>query len=311
MRGFLVTSLLATVLAFGGAGCVAGPAPEPPLVGETSESAQEGILEPELGATRIRPIDGSAMAYVPAGEFMMGSVDEEVDFALQLCREHDTNCRRSYFDVEQPAHSVVLSSFWIDMTEVTVDQYSRCQDAGVCGKIACSSGDYPAESVHPVVCVTWDQAAAYCEWAGGRLPTEAEWEYAARGPERARYPWGDRFVGTWLNYCDANCPLDKRDESFDDGYAGSAPIGSYPEGKSWVGALDLAGNVWELVADWSGEYPPGRQVNPSGPASGDRRLARGGSWHASPDHVRSALRTNLAVSEVSDLVGFRCAVPVR
>ena len=309
MREFVLNSLLVAVSAFLAAGCEAGPTSELPPDGEASPEAAEVVMpETKLGDTRTRSIDGSIMAYVPAGDFMMGSEDEEVDFALQLCREHDTNCSRSYFSVEQPAHFVVLDAYWIDLTEVTMDRYRPCEQAGVCEEKGCRSEDSPGEGNHPVVCLTWDQAATYCEWVEGRLPTEAEWEYAARGPEGRRYPWGDRFVGTRLNYCDANCPLSKRDETFDDGFARSAPVGSYPEGASWVGALDMSGNVWELVADWDGEYPPGRQVNPTGPSSGIRRVARGGSWHASPDHVRSALRTNLGAGDMVDHVGFRCVV---
>ena len=240
---------------------------------------------------------------MPAGEFVMGSDDEEVDFALQQCQVYGTNCRRRYFSVETPLHKVVLDSFWLDRTEVSNSQYALCELSGACEPPSCRVGD----DGYPVVCVTWEQAAAYCQWAGARLPTEAEWEYAARGPDQSRYPWGDEFEGTFLNYCDANCSLDKRDETFGDGYAETAPVGSYPQGASWVGALDMAGNVWEMVADWNGKYLPGKQINPTGPATGGRRVARGGSWHASPDHVRSALRTHVGMDQQIDHAGFRCA----
>jgi formylglycine-generating enzyme required for sulfatase activity len=202
-----------------------------------------------------------------------------------------------------PAHQVVLEGFWLDQTEVTNSQYALCDEAGVCESIQCQSG----RGDFPVACVTWEQAAVYCQWAGGKLPTEAEWEYSARGLNEGRYPWGDEFEGTFLNYCDESCTLDKRDDAFDDGYAEAAPVGSYPQGASWVGALDMAGNVWELVADWNGEYLPGEQINPSGPLTGGRRVARGGSWHASPDHVRSTLRTHMGTDQQFNHAGFRCA----
>jgi formylglycine-generating enzyme required for sulfatase activity len=143
------------------------------------------------------------------------------------------------------------------------------------------------------------------------LPTEAEWEYAARGGDESRYPWGDEFVGINLNYCDSNCALDKRDEKFDDGYPNTAPVGSYPVGASWVGALDMAGNVWEMVADWNAAYTSENQTNPAGPESGGRRVARGGSWHASPDHVRSTLRTHMGPADFVNHAGFRCVQSAR
>ena len=126
---------------------------------------------------------------------------------------------------------------------------------------------------HPVVLVSWTDADAYCSWAGGTLPSEAQWEYAARGPDNLLYPWGKLFAvaGSHANFCDQNCPLDWKEEGIDDGFAQTAPVGSYEDGASWVGALDLAGNVWEWVNDWYGEsyYNTSSQDNPSGPDSGD------------------------------------------
>ena len=258
---------------------------------------------PALGEWAARASDGMQMVFVPGGEFVMGSDEAEVDFALQQCLVYGSNCARRYFSVEMPLHTVSLDSFWIDMTEVASSQYQQCVLDAACEPAGCRSdgNDYP------VVCVTWDQAAAYCRWAGARLPTEAEWEYAARGSERYRYPWGDDFDGTLLNYCDSSCTLSKRDEEFDDRYQRSAPVGSYPLGASWVGALDMAGNVWEMVADWNGNYSASAQVNPTGPDSGARKVARGGSWHASPDHVRTSLRTHVSPTASIDHAGFRCA----
>lgn len=300
-------SCLIIMLSFFVAGCG--------ITDETSESTHTATVSPPavptettlpgavVGDTQTRTIDGMVMVYMPAGEFLIGSSEEEVEFALQQCTAYGTNCQPRYFSVEMPMHSIVLDSFWIDRTEVTYDQYQQCLNDGTCEALGCQEGSRD----HPVVCVTWEQAITYCKWAGARLPTEAEWEYAARGLKGTRYPWGDEFVGTYLNYCDVNCTLSKRDEMFDDGYARSAPVGSYPQGASWVGALDMAGNVWEMVADWNGEYSPEKQVDPTGPLSGDRKVARGGSWHASPDHVRSALRTHVGPDGFVDHAGFRCA----
>jgi len=268
-----------------------------------------GGPQPALGESLTRPADDMRMVFVPGGTFEMGSDDAEVDFALDLCKAYDSNCQRRYFSIEEPVHSVTLDSYWIDQTEVTNDQYALCVEAGVCEETQCPE-EREMGGDHPVVCVDWEQAADYCEWAGGRLPTEAEWEYAARGVDRPRYPWGDAFDGNLLNYCDANCTLGKRDEAFDDGYATTAPVGSYPGGASWVRALDMAGNAWEFTGDWYGEYPAEAQVNPTGPASGARVVLRGGSWHTSPDHARSALRTHALPQSFSNHVGFRCVQSV-
>ena len=286
------------------------PSEEPtvqPTPTQTPKPTQQATPTSSLGDTRARPLDGMVMVHVPAGEFEMGSDDAEVDYALQLCLAYGTNCRRRYFSVEHPIHTVALDAFWLDKTEVSQGQYAQCVGAGACDAPDCQEEGPSGGENLPVVCVTWEQAAAYCAWAGGRLPTEAEWEYAARGPAGPRYPWGDELDGTLLNYCDANCAQDKRDEAFDDGYARSAPVGSYPGGASWVGALDMAGNVWEAVADWNGDYGPERQLNPTGPTSGGRRVARGGSWNASADHVRTTLRTHMGPNDSIPHAGFRCA----
>ena len=144
-----------------------------------------------------------------------------------------------------------------------------------------------AEDDHPVVQVSWFDAEAYCAWAGGSLPTEAQWEKAARGTDGRTYPWGSVFDGTWLNYCDASC--EGGDTAFDDGYRFTAPVGSYPAGASPYGALDMAGNVWEWTADWydDGYYAVSPASNPTGPDSGQYRVLRGGSWN----HDRSGMRT--------------------
>jgi formylglycine-generating enzyme required for sulfatase activity len=273
----------------------------------TEETAKELTLEP--GATRIRPADGMVMVYVPAGEFEMGSDDDELDYALELCNECFGDCQPGWFEDEQPAHTVALDGFWIDQTEVTNAQYRQCVEAGACEPPACWDNSDCNAPNQPVVCVNWYQAQAYCEWVGGRLPTDAEWEYAACGSEGSRYPWGDEFDGTQCNYCDANCKLDHRDETLDDGYAYTARVGSYPAGASWCGAQDMGGNAWEWVADWYGDYPSGRQVNPTGPSTGTYRVRRGGSWSSDRGDARCTCRVGDRPSEFGRGLGFRVVFP--
>ena len=245
-----------------------------------------------LGDRWVRPADGMVMVYVPAGEFEMGSNDGDSD--------------------EQPVHTVGLDGFWIDQTEVTNAQFAVFlseqgnQEEGGVAWIDLDNcrieqrqrhGEFQPKSGyadHPVIAVSWYGAAAYCEWAGARLPTEAEWEYAARGPEGRVYPWGDEFDGTLLNYSGTDIN-------------GTAPVGSYPGGASWCGALDMAGNVIEWVADWYGPYPSGPQANPTGPSDGEYRVVRGGSWYDFPTYVRAADRYRNYPDDTWYLVGFRCA----
>ena len=139
----------------------------------------------------------------------------------------------------------------------------------------------PAFADYPVVHVDWRRAAAYCAWADARLPTEAEWEYAARGPEDRLFPWGDIFDPTRLNYCDRSC-AGMSDPSYDDGFPDTAPVGSFPQGASWVGALDMAGNVREWVDDWYGAYASEAAFDPRGPEFGRIEDPRGGSWYDTP-----------------------------
>jgi formylglycine-generating enzyme required for sulfatase activity len=237
--------------------------------------------------TSTRTADGMVMVYVPGGEFLMGSNQGRPD--------------------ERPVHTVMLNAFWVDCTEVTNAQYRRCSTAGGCsGSRYGDNADFNGDR-QPVVGVAWADAAAYCQWAGARLPTEAEWEYAARGPKGRVYPWGNTFDGTRLNYCDVNCPYGWADKKVNDRYVRAAPVGSYPGGASWCGAWDIAGNVWEWVADWYADYNAGWQANPTGPAAGEGRVQRGGSWGNDPNGVRSTARVWIGPNEGYDNVGFRCA----
>jgi formylglycine-generating enzyme required for sulfatase activity/predicted Ser/Thr protein kinase len=216
------------------------------------------------------------MVYVPAGEFIMGSDEGDSD--------------------EQPVHTVYLDAFYIDRTEVTNAQYRACVEAGACDALRYTTyydnADY---AQHPVVYVNCDDAEAYCRWAGKRLPTEAEWEKAARGTDGRTYPWGEGI----------DCDHAQYDEC--DGE--TVPVGSKPKGASPYGALDMAGNVLEWVADWydSGYYSQSPARNPPGPDSGEYRVLRGGSWYYSQRHAACTFRDRNYSRRRNFNVGFRCA----
>ncbi len=308
MRYFWCVMVVVTLLLLG-VGCgvdkEADQAPEPTASPEPADG-------PRLGDTQVRSADGMVMVYVPAGAFQMGSDDDAVDQAMQACSQFQDGCKREWFEGELPAHTVTLDRFWLDQTEVTNAQYRKCVEAGACkASTRCDWGEptyeNPAKADHPVACLGWGEAKAYCEWAGGRLPTEAEWEYAARGEAGNRYPWGDTFDGSRLNFCDVNCAEEWKDVNYDDGYAVAAPVGSFPDGASWCGGLDMAGNVWEWVSDWYQAYPSERQVNPAGPDSGQYKVLRGGAWLNGSSDVRGANRGQEGPSLRYADVGFRCA----
>jgi Tol biopolymer transport system component len=280
------------------------------------ESAKDSQAH-AVGDTWIRPADGMTMVYVPAGQFEMGSNDDDVGYAMQLCNEYRDDCQRQWYENEQPVHMVALDGFWIDKYEVTNAQYQMCVEAGGCQAPTTCNWGTPTygkadKADHPVVCVDWQGAQDYCEWAGGRLPTEAEWEYAARGAARNVFPWGDTFDGTLANFCDTNCTQDWKNSGYDDGYSQTAPVGSYPDGISWCGAEDMAGNVWERVSDWydSDYYRVSPAENPVGPSSGEYRVARGGSWR--DGSLPAAFRYYSGVPSLrTSNVGVRCGSAIR
>ncbi|MBN1921065.1 MAG: SUMF1/EgtB/PvdO family nonheme iron enzyme [Anaerolineae bacterium] len=228
--------------------------------------------------TQVRPTDRMLQVYVPAGEFEIGS-------------EYGENN-------ERPVHTVTLDGFWLDQIEVTNAQYRRCVEAGACAVSGFADDGRFNGPTQPVVGISWHDAAAYCAWVGGRLPAEAEWEYAAGGPVGRRYPWGNTRMTNLANCRESDCA---------DGYAYTALVGSFPQGTSWVGALDMAGNVREWTADWYGPYPSGSQVNPMGPAAGQYRVERGGSWYDGIDYARISYRNFTPPSNRYYTLGFRCA----
>jgi formylglycine-generating enzyme required for sulfatase activity len=260
---------------------------------------------PGLGDTWTRPADGMEMVYVPAGTFQMGSSDTQVDEARALCERYPDafgKCQTADFANESPQHAVTLDGFWIDRTEVTNAHYLLCAESGGCRESALANNPAYNGEDYPVAGIPWQDAGAYCAWAGARLPTEAEWEYAARGPGGSVYPWGNEFDCAGGNFWDdaSGC---------DDGYSEPAPVGSFPKGTSWCSAWDMAGNMWEWVSDAYGSYPAATQTNPTGPASGSSRILRGGSWGYHQPFVRTAYRYRVPPGANYLAVGFRCVVP--
>jgi TolB protein len=267
------------------------------------------------GDAWTRAADGMVMLYLAGGTFQMGSTETEIEDAITLCQEHYKICNRWYYMREHPQHAVSLDAYWLDQTEVTNAQYRRCVEDGVCQEPStCKKGEPTYSDIdksdHPVVCVSWDDAQDYCNWSGGRLPTEAEWEYAFRGEQRLIYPWGDIFDGTKLNYCDVNCDVSHADERYDDGYTKTAPVGSYPDSASWSGVLGMGGNVSEWVADWLGDYTPEAESNPTGPLEGNENIVKGCSWFFHPAYCRGAARASVNPDTRFDYLGFRCAISV-
>jgi formylglycine-generating enzyme required for sulfatase activity/Mg-chelatase subunit ChlD len=244
------------------------------VLNQISVATGLGLISEAVPLTPATEARDVSMVFVTGGQFIMGS------------------------------NPVSLSSFWIDKTEVTNAMYGRCIQTGVCNPPR-SSGSNTRENYYgnpefddyPVIHVSWLDANAYCTWAGGRLPTEAEWEKAARGTDWRPFPWGDMdpaSIGGLLNFRGQD----------------TTEVGSYPNGASPYGALDMAGNVSEWVADWYSldDYnsPPFR--NPSGPETGEYRVWRGGSWaNTSTDLVSTSTRTGNLPTDASGGIGFRCA----
>jgi len=252
------------------------------------------------GLKSIAPM-GRGMVLIPEGEFLMGSTDA----AAERITERFPKSQESWIQDERPAHRVHLKAFYIDRHEVSNREYKKFVDAtGHRVPFAAEewaeaynweNGTYPpGKDDHPVVLVSWDDAQAYAQWAGKRLPTEAEWEKAARGGlEDKLWPWGDEWdpqrVNTW-----------------ESGIRGTQPVESYrPNGYD---LYDMAGNVWEWCADWydSGYYQASPEAEPQGPGSGINRPVRGGSWSNMALTSRCAERKNMNPQATFNSIGFRC-----
>lgn len=266
----------------------------------------------EAGQEIVGP-DGGTMVWVPAGEFPMGTTGEQAAELLQTWPKSIRNVGEFFLESQTPQRRVEMDGFWLHKHEVTNAQYRAfCETTG---------RQFPSESTqgddHPVVYVNWDDAVAYAEHYGLSLPTEAQWEYAARGPEGRIFPWGD-------DWDDQKCC---NENNRGDGTIPTMEVDSIPEGASWCGALDMAGNVWEWCADWydPNYYKTGPTKNPPGPSKavefqaplslgnglmviGGAWVLRGGSWYYDRNnYFRCAYRNYNAEDEMIGCYGFRCA----
>jgi len=258
------------------------------------KNSSEEIIEPEVTLIihdfRISPVDSMPLVLVPAGDFIMGSYEDPSNFGFP--------------------NVIFLDEFWIDQTEVTNSQYQKCVSAGVCDPPR-ENSNYKRDHYYtdhqyqnfPVTQVTWFQADDYCRWAGRRLPTETEWEKAARGLDGQRYPWGNEPPEYDLLNFKGKAGKKNPNE-------GPVAVGSYLKGASPYGALDMAGNVAEWVADWYGQFyfKTPQAANPAGPLMGDERVYRGGDWDTYDVVIQSSYRLGLNPTSFNAHIGFRCAV---
>jgi formylglycine-generating enzyme required for sulfatase activity len=275
-------------------------------------------------------LGGATMILVPGGRFEMGAAASDI---LAECNTFRTGCDVAWFTASAPRHEVLIAPFYIDQFEVTNVAYlsflnnptavgaacdeQLCLDLEESLLQASDAGGYQVEpelATHPVTGITWPGAAAFCEWRGSRLPSEAEWEKAALwNPETGdstRYPWGDAFDGRRVNFCDAGCDAPQANPDSNDGFAATAPVGSYPDGRSAFGVYDMAGNVWEWTGDWFSEttYAEPTIENPTGPAEGTEKVVRGGSWFDTGNFTSGFIRFPSTPENADKTIGFRCAI---
>jgi formylglycine-generating enzyme required for sulfatase activity/RNA polymerase subunit RPABC4/transcription elongation factor Spt4 len=260
------------------------------------------VTNTPIGYSRNRK-DNAEIIFIPPGEFLMGSDKKDDPY---------------FWGAEAPSHRVTLDGYWMYRLEVTNSMYQVCVADKACPKPGNmrfkTMPDYygnPTYDDYPMVNVTYRSAAAYCVWSGGRLPTEAQWEKAARGTDGRLFAWGNALPGSDLvNLCDQNCFEYYADSSLNDGYPETAPVGSYPKGASPYGLLDMSGNVWEWVSDWFNEayYKVSPDKNPRGPATGTLRVIRGGSYYNGTEGVRVVARAFRSPDNYALTIGFRCVV---
>jgi formylglycine-generating enzyme required for sulfatase activity len=268
---------------------VASPSASTSAVPSAVAFSPDASVDPTAGKERTDE-HGVAQVWVPAGTFLMGT--NETDPSGELA---PPSWAKAELISERPQHEVALSSgYWIDKTEVTNEAFQAFVDGGGYQDKALWSDEgwkwlegrdataLPAVCVdavadQPRVCITWFEAEAYAAWRGGALPTEAQWEFAARGPSSSIFPWGDEWDAAKANLIDSSA---------------LTGVGSFPDGASWVGALDMAGNAMEWVADWFSisYYKQEVRDDPTGPEFGSRKAEKGGWWGADPYVARSAYR---------------------
>lgn len=232
----------------------------------------------------------SEMTLIPAGDFYQGSSEEMVDWAAKKFHAES----REWYRDETPVHKVYLDDFYIDKYEVTAAQYRVYVEKT--GKPRPKYFNDPKfnKDDQPVVGVSWQEASDYCVWTGRRLPTESEWEKAARGTDAKIYPWGHQPDDTKANVRGLK---DKRRYS--------APVGTFPQGQSPYGLMDMAGNVWEWTDSWYQPYPGSDQKSD---LFGEKfKVTKGGSWASNMDLARSALRGKMLLDRRQNYLGFRCA----
>ncbi|MEZ4248621.1 MAG: SUMF1/EgtB/PvdO family nonheme iron enzyme [Polyangiales bacterium] len=274
------------------------------------------LVSPAVATSEDVSLTPSERVVLEAGAFVRGSHDADLRYGLALCEQSvglrgRAICRdpavSELFAAEAPARRIWLRAYAIDRTEVTRESYARCVRAGVCAPARVSDGDPRLGAPnHPVTGVTWRDAKVFCEHAGGRLPSEAEWERAARGPDGRRFPWGNLWNDRLANHGgpEGAAALD--------GYRHLAPVGRFPAGASPYGMLDAAGNVWEWTADRYdvSAYATDANVDPRHDASGGERTIRGGSWRSTAESLRVTTRRPAAEGAYAPDLGFRCAYDV-